>query len=221
MLREEPQVDSNVPSLYASPVITDLHLKLDLLLDKVESLEKRLSAYESLAAQLPGLLGMLTDTADELYQSASRAGVDVEERLRAALVLLEKLSQPQIVAAVNTLVQHLPMLAELLQQAPGLTAMAVDTLDELYEEARRHGVDIETILRRGLEATKVLLESGVFHPEAVKVVGNAGYALVESQKSNQHLGLFGLLRMLRDPDIQRANGFLIAFAKHFGSRLNQ
>jgi uncharacterized protein YjgD (DUF1641 family) len=221
MLREESPVHSDDRLPHEAIPNADLHDKLDLLLDKVESLERRLTQYETMAAQAPGLLAMFTDTVDEFYKSASASGVDVEQRVRSVLVLLEKLSQPEVISSLTTLTQRLPMLADGLEQAPGLIAMAVDTLDELYAEAKRHGVDLETFLQSGISALKILLESGVLHPQAIEVVGNAGYALVESQKDSGRVGLFGLLRLLGDPDIQRASGFLVAFAKHFGQRLNR
>ncbi len=221
MLREESPAHSDDTLPHEAISVADLYDKLDLLLYKVESLEKRLTQYEALAAQAPGLLAMVTDTADELYKSAAAAGVDVEQRVRSTLVLLEKLSQPEVITSLTTLMERLPVLVEGLEQAPGLVAMAVDTLDELYAEARRHGVDLETFLRSSISALKILLESGVLHPQAIEVVGNAGYALVESQKDSSRVSLWQVLRLLGDPDVQRANGFLISFAKHFGHRLNR
>ncbi len=68
-----------------------------------------------------------------------------------------------------------------------------------------------------------LLDSGVFHPDTVKLVGEAGDAFVASREtlrqSPKPVGLFGLLRALRDPDVQRAAGLIVEFGRRFGSSL--
>ncbi|MFN8373067.1 MAG: DUF1641 domain-containing protein [Anaerolineae bacterium] len=68
-----------------------------------------------------------------------------------------------------------------------------------------------------------LMQSGLFAPKTVAVVGQAGDALVESYEQHHQdpksLGLFGLLRALNDPDIQRALGFAAGFGKQFGKKV--
>jgi uncharacterized protein YjgD (DUF1641 family) len=222
MLKDEAQVadSDHGASTYGLLVNGNLEHKLDLLLSKVESLERKVSGYEALIGQVPGLLALFTDTVDGLYKDAAAAGIDPEARLKSALILLEKLSQPEVVKALQLLTQNLPMVAQMLQQAPGLAAMTLDTLDELYAQAKSQGVDLESMVRGGLKAAQVLLESGVFDPQTIQVIGNAGYALVESQKDSARVGLFGLLRSVGDPDVQRTLQFLTTFARHFGKRLN-
>lgn len=107
----------------------------------------------------------------------------------------------------------------MLVQLPGMAAMAMDTMDDLYSTARQHGVDIEGMARSGLGAARALMESGVVDPAALQVIGSAGYALVNSQKEAKPIGLFGLLGAVNDADIQRALGFLVTFARHFGKKL--
>lgn len=75
------------------------------------------------------------------------------------------------------------------------------------------------MLRRSLTALSTLLQSGLLAPEAVDVTSKAGDALVASRETTPEVGLLGLLRALRDPDVQHALGFFTAFSKQFGRRL--
>jgi hypothetical protein len=72
-----------------------------------------------------------------------------------------------------------------------------------------------------------LMNSGILSPETVSVVGKAGSALTESYRATtstttepQKIGLFGLLRLLNDPDIQRSLTLLTTFAKTFGNKID-
>jgi hypothetical protein len=68
-----------------------------------------------------------------------------------------------------------------------------------------------------------LLNSGVFHADTVSVVGQAGDAFADSyaasKRSEQRLGVFGLLRALNDPDIQRVAALVVDFGKRFGKTI--
>lgn len=68
-----------------------------------------------------------------------------------------------------------------------------------------------------------VLSSGVFQPETVKLVGQAGDAFVasynESRVRRERFGLRRLIAALRDHDVQRAAGLIVTFAKRFGRSL--
>ena len=80
-------------------------------------------------------------------------------------------------------------------------------------------------VRRVIESPQVqsLLRSSVLNPEAVQVVSQIAEALIESTRvahaTPQKIGLLGLLKAMRDPDVQRSMGFAMAFAKTFGQHL--
>jgi uncharacterized protein YjgD (DUF1641 family) len=74
---------------------------------------------------------------------------------------------------------------------------------------------------------EALMQSGILSPETVSVVGKAGSALTESYRASaggdpesKKIGLFGLLRMLNDPDVQRSLHLLTTFAKTFGAKID-
>ncbi len=178
-----------------------------------------------LADQAPGLASMLADWADDTYRQAAASGVDLEERLRVALQFAEKLTDPAVAEKLDDALT-------LVEQGPGLAAMAIDTFDENYRRALENGVDFQVLTRQGINITKklsdlldseeaeALLESGVFKPQTLAIISKAGESLIESRgMPARKVGLFGLLGALRDPDRQRALGFLMDFLKAFGQKL--
>lgn len=201
---------------------------LERLLDRLDQLERLVD----LADQVPAALAMVTDTVDEAYRHAAESGVDPEARLRNAAALAEKLTAPQTVEVLSDLMDRMDQLerfVDLAEQAPGVFAMLVDTLDEAYRNASEAGVDLELMVRQGASAAtrlseamrsdefEALMRSGVLDPRALDVVGSAGDALAATQtQPSPQVGMLGLFRALRDPDVQRALGFLTQFAKYFG-----
>lgn len=176
--------------------------------------------------QAPGLTAMAVDVLDDTYRQAAESGVDIDGRLRAALDIAEKLTAPDMMANLNGLIN-------MVNQGPGLMAMAVDVMDDAYAQAAKHGYDPENIVRQGvlvttrmadlLESGEInnLLDSGIIAPEAVGIVSSAAEALVTSRsQSTPQVGVIGMAKALRDPDLQRALGFMILFGKEFGKNLS-
>jgi hypothetical protein len=143
----------------------------------------------------------------------------LDERTRAMAEILEPLR---------------PLLA-LADQAPALAAMLGDTMDDVVRAAMNNGIDVERGLVNGvgaalrfgaaMDAGKVrelesLLQSGVLDPAAVTVVGEIGQALTDAAaRPSSEIGVVGLLKAMRDPDVRRALGLLVTFAKLLGARL--
>lgn len=197
---------------------------LESLLDRVENLAQ-------IVEQAPHMTSIATDTVDGLFASAARHGVDVEERLRLSLTLLERLTAPDTVQVLQKLLDNMHVLESAVDSGPGMVAMAVDTIDGVYEQALSNGVDIEVMARQGLQATarfyelvqsdevQALMNSGVLAPETLEVLGCAADALANSRDDIEEAGPFTALRALSDPNVQKALGFLLQFTHKFGSNL--
>lgn len=192
---------------------------LEAILARVEALDQRVQRYEALAAQAPAFIGMATDTVDGWVTQMNQQGINLDARARDLLRLLERLSAPEPLAALRTLVDLLPTASQLAQQAPGMVAMLVDTLDETVARMRQNGVDVEYLGRRGLSMAKALVDSHVLDEQPVAVISSAAQAIAESAQNPQPASLFSLLRAMSDPQVQRALGFLLAFARAFGAHL--
>ncbi len=209
---------------------------LSALIDRLDRLEQ----LAELADQVPDAAMITVDTVDDALTRAADRGVVVDERAREGLKLLEKLTEPDTAAALERVLDRsdqLEQLSALAENAPDAIATAVDILDAEYARAAAQGYDPEQTLRRAFGALRrlgelfrteefqALLDSGVLDPEALQVVGSLGSALAETQKEASRgdtpaQGVFGLLGALRDPDVQRAVGFITTFAKKFGRNLD-
>ena len=75
------------------------------------------------------------------------------------------------------------------------------------------------------EEFRALLNSGIFHPATVTLLGQAGDSFVETyeeeQKTGRRLGPVGIVRALNDPDVQRVAALLVAFSRRFGQSLSR
>jgi hypothetical protein len=109
----------------------------------------------------------------------------------------------RIEAKLDRLEHRLARFDALAESMPGLLAMIGDSFDEYAREQAEQGVDVELIMRnfgRTLEALLRLMANPKGPPSAP-------------------IGVFGLLRELRDPDVQRALGFAVDVARSFGNQL--
>lgn len=174
---------------------------LSLLLQKVEGIERRLEALDPVMEQAPGMISVATDTLDEMYATMHRSGVDAEERVKQALVLLERLSQPKVMSSLNNLLDNLDLLEGLVLQAPGMTALMVDTIDEMIGSAAANGISLDSIAHNGL-----------------KSVQDSMSAIARARKEKPP-GLFGMLRSLSDPDVLRTMNVALSLAKSAGVSL--
>lgn len=166
---------------------------IDHLLSRIDLLEKSLASLSIMLERLPGLAAISIDTADDLVQQANEHGVDINERLGTALQLAERLTQP-------AMVEKLDAVLKLSDQMPGLMAMGIDTFDEVMRNANDSGFDPQALAEMATNANAALMAARAEPPAKVG-------------------GIFGMLRVLNDPDRQRGIGFLMNFLKHFGKNI--
>ena len=208
------------------------------------AIDERLSRIESMLAQLQHQLdqalpmaAMTMDIVDEVANDAVARGVDPVERVKALVALVETLSEPD---TVNTLqgilrrVDRVEPLLEVVDQLPGLAAMAVDIFDEAVGRAVARGVDVQQALESGAKGFVKLgefvlseqfasfLDSGILDPESVSLVGRVGRALADvASEPSGAPGLLGLLREGRQEDVRRALHFGVRFGGRFGQLLRK
>ncbi|GAB4436852.1 MAG: DUF1641 domain-containing protein [Chloroflexi bacterium OHK40] len=158
--------------------------------------------------QLLGKLGLLAyglAAAEGLLQR----GEELTDNVRASLDDL----RGALPSADNEVLSQVLSLTVLLPYLPRLVAVApqfITLIERLAPFVASPEFD-------------ALLDSGVFHADTVRLVGQAGDAFAasyeEHRRAPRQIGLFGLLAALRDPDVQRAAGLLLAFGKRFGRSL--
>ncbi|TVP44737.1 MAG: DUF1641 domain-containing protein [Gemmatimonadales bacterium] len=207
-----------------------------LLLERMVAIEGKLDRLALLlrplesAGVLPGAAGMAADIVDEEIGKLQNRGIDPDARLRRMLSLLERLSDEETLRGLETALN-------LAREAPGLVAMAADVFDEETGRLRDNGIDPADALSRGaraalefgavvgrreVESIRTLLASQALAPEAIGVVSAAASALVKTRSEPApRVGAVGLVRALRDPEIQRALGFLLEVGRRFGDSLRE
>ena len=116
-------------------------------------------------------------------------------------------------------------------QIPAIVATTVDVIDGVVERLAARGVDVDQRLHallqaadhltspRALDALASVLASDIVAHQTTEVIGRMGRAIVAAEHEARPVGVWGLLRALRDPEIQRAAGFLISMARRFGEEL--
>lgn len=202
-----PELVDALPQLtHSLPRLLELTRRLDDP-DTSEALDKLLDNLGLAAFMLTSLDGFL-QRSDTVIDSVANGVHEIRE--------LAPANEPKL---LENLALALPQLAAMLPQLVNMLPQITSMLPALTDVATR----LETILTsREFEA---LMNSGVFAPKTVGIVGQAGNALVDSYEANQvepkPIGLMGAFRALQDPDVQRALGFLVEFGKRFGQAIDR
>jgi hypothetical protein len=151
------------------------------------------------------LLAFLVTASESLMQR----GEEMTDNLRSSLDDLGSyapVTTADVLGSFGALLTFLPYLPRLAAVAPKF----IEVIEHLEPFIASPEFD-------------ALLSSGVFHADTVGLVGRAGDAFVESytesRKNPQPVGILGLARALNDPDVQRAAGLIMKFAKKFGKTL--
>lgn len=133
-------------------------------------------------------------------------------------------------AAVERVAATIAPAAALTATLPGAVAMLADTFDGVAARLGDAGVDLDHRMRCVAKAVEVstapravnglasLVESKLLEPSALAVVSQLASALAAPGETTP-VGVWGAMRALRDPAVQRALGFLLAVARQFGKNL--
>lgn len=165
--------------------------------DRLERIERSLATLSEGMQRLPPLISIAADSADDYYAHKKEQGIDLEDHFLGSLQLLERISKPEQITKLNTLL-------DLSDQLPGLISVVVDSLDDL---AQQHGSELNDSL-------------SFLRKDNLLFLKQAGDAINQAQQQpSKKLGLFGLLGAINDPDRQKALGFLMNVLKGLGQRI--
>lgn len=116
---------------------------------------------------------------------------------------------------------------------PTVVATVTDIVDGVIARLAERGFDVDARMRallqaadhltspRALDALASLLQSEIMAHQTTEVVGRMGRAIVHAEHEARPVGMWGMMRALRDPEVQRAAGFLVAMARRFGEELRE
>jgi len=161
----------------------------------------------------------------------------------------ERLDDPKVAEALNTLLDHAELLAVLVTGLDGFVRRG-DTISNSLSSAvsdfkgaslagavpggeSLKGLDVQglaaslgtlsTALVGATHAINTLLKSRLTDPQAADVLAKLGDAVVDAKTANAAApkGMLGLWKVSKDPDVGRGLGFLIQVARSFGRRVGQ
>jgi hypothetical protein len=136
-----------------APSSSTTHPTIEEVLARIEArltaIETKIDSVWKASAMVPDIVATVTDSVDGAIQSMQQRGIDVDERMRALLSLLERLTEPNTLRALESLVT-------LGESVPHLIATITDTVDEFAQRAQEQGLDIDKRARLLLAATERL-----------------------------------------------------------------
>jgi len=121
--------DLSVLAGAGSPETHAAFARLNTLAARLEHALDVLEPTITMAQQAPLMIATAVDTFDALVAEGRENGIDLDQRLRDGVVMLERLSNPDTMRALNVLLDRLPTLAAL--------APMVDQAPTLLERAQR------------------------------------------------------------------------------------
>ena len=199
--------------------------------------------FERMGISVEDAFATGADFVDETVTKAAIGGVDVEPRISSLLGLLLQVTEPENMKALQTLINRLPQLAELTKLAddvPNLIASLGDVFDDFQQRCVADGINLECSMVNGLHAALwlgcqidkedlsrlgELLKSDILSRESIEVIANTANALSTAQKDSasgaqrQRIGMFGLMGVLGNPEVQKAVAFAAKFGEEFGKNM--
>ena len=180
---------------------------------------------------------ILGDSLDEKFNPHTEEGMGNLAKFEKVQKLMDLLQDKDTLDAIVTLTESLKDLGPLVEKVKLLedgVSIFADSFDEISAQAMAKGFEIEDfsnqlkklslLLINAFEsgAFTNLLDSGILDPRAIETVGAVGRSMaVSSEARRVEVGPFRVLTSLMDRDIQRALGFLLTFATHFGRTLSE
>ena len=190
--------------------------QLDRIEAKLDQLTAALERAGPLLDELPGALATVGNITDDLARKDGPARMD--QRLRGSAAVLAKLTDPAVLGPLEQLLERGPELAKLvafLDALPGYVALLGDSFDGMVEAGRARGIDPEVMLH-------AVFESGLLETRSVELLAASAAELPRAAAApSQRYGLLGLLRVLREDEVQRPLSVLIHLSRRLGHVLEE
>lgn len=210
---------------------------LERLTHLVEQLD-RLQPLIEVAATFEHTTGMAFDILDAQIARLQDRGVNVDRRLQGVARLLETATDADTMARLDRMLGQMDRLEPVVDLAAtfqSTTGMVFDMVDAQVSRLQEQGIDPETRIGQVLQMATRITDPD-FH-QHLETLLDAAPALISATRTGEVFGraiddvanagnpepvnVWGLLRALRDPHVQRAAGFAVAVARRVGERLPQ
>lgn len=209
----EQRVDDNVRELTRTVLDPEVMESLTRMAGLVPQLE-----YAAFAAAAgPELLEEALEVVREKTEEAG-AGVPTSARVQAVTRAALALSRPDTLnRLIESLVRGLPLIEKLTSVPAASIDDALHVLEALSRPGNREAMD--KLLENLPSLTQAVLALPT-HPNTLALLASASGAMgQELEHKPERLGLFGMLRALRDPKVKSALGFGVAVARRVGGEL--
>lgn len=192
---------------------------------RAEALAWALGGLENVKAKAPVVTDAAATMANAALHGAADMGIDPVETGIWALGMAQKAASPEARAIAEkaldpanlALVERVLEHADLLEFALTMGAAMSDALEgrDIAAIAAKTGRLVAVLESPEMDALLDAVDGGV-----LKVANEGTTALVATRAEGfEPVGAIGAFFKLGDPDVKRAVGFGLAFAKRFGSRL--
>lgn len=210
-MQTAPSVPSGAP---VSGLGTRRETDLQRLEAKLDRIEARLAA---MLDPVPQVVATATETVDDFARQHPELRLD--ERLPAALELVERLTRPEVM-------RQLTQLIEVAERAPQAFATFTEVMDDIARDAAAQGLDLDASLHSVGQMLKALVQispdlTAFFESGGHRTIAELSNAMAAARESETKVGAFGALKAMRDPAVQRSLGFAIELAKAFGNGRQQ
>lgn len=175
-------------------------------------------------------------------------GLDASIAVSPGDALIERLDDPALASSLAVILDHADLIATLIEGLDGLIRRGdvigdsvVSSLADFRElgasltaQKLLPGVDVAGLKSTASELTMAmidlaptinqLLHSPLTDPQTVGILTDVGSSLLEGKAAADEdprgpKGVFGLMKVVKDPDVSRGLGFMIHIARAFGKRL--
>lgn len=208
-------------------------------IELLQRIDARLERLENKVNETPQMamdgMSIFADSIDEKFNPATEAGLNNLNKIQKLQELVEEVTKEDTLEAIVQLTASLKTLTPLLenlQQIENFISIAADTTDEIFARAMENDLKVDEFLENLKKLTFALidafesgafsdlLESGILDPHAIETVGALGRSMAVSNNVKHSAGPVTLIAALLNKDVQRALGFSLNFAAHFGRSLD-
>lgn len=208
-------------------------------LELLKRIDQRLERLEAKVAESTNEISngasILLDSIDSFAVETDKCGVSNVEKLQHLEKLFLKLTEKESIKGIECLVdnlKHVNDLADKVKTIEDSFSMLVDSTDEFFAMAMERNLDIEAFFMNFKKlsyhildlfesgALNQLVESGILDSRSIDTVGALGKSMAVSSGVKVEVGPLKAMSFFFNKDFQRAMGFAMNFASHFGRRLD-
>jgi uncharacterized protein YjgD (DUF1641 family) len=152
--------------------------------------------------------------------------------------LLDRLGDPKTIQSLKDVLDRLELAAFVLESVDGFLRRSEvigqalsDDVHDLKMASQPDIAKFKEVLQAMpalVTAGQTLVKSGMLEPRTVEVLGKLGRSAADSfeeaktaKRDARPLGIFGLLKAIRDPDVNRALDFALHVSKAYGQSLSK